>query len=53
MGVVIMSETDRNILIKRLLRADKDLTLELLNSMSNKSLVQLYKNICIIYGFKG
>lgn len=48
-----MSETDRNILIKRLLRADKDLTLELLNSMSNKSLVQLYKNICIIYGFTG
>ena len=53
MGVVIMSETDKNILIKRLLRADKDLTLELLNSMSNKSLVQLYKNICIIYGFTG
>ena len=48
-----MSETDRNILIKRLLRADKELTLELLNSMSNKSLVQLYKNICIIYGFTG
>ncbi|HRM90331.1 MAG TPA: hypothetical protein PLK68_07700 [Thomasclavelia ramosa] len=48
-----MSQTDRNILIKRLLRADKELTLELLNSMSNKTLVQLYKNICIIYCFTG